>query len=43
MERYRLRATAGGPAGSSPLVVSFLDTDADREAVPHVVLGHSTR
>ncbi|MCM9076991.1 MULTISPECIES: hypothetical protein [Streptomyces] len=42
-ERYRLRATAGGPTGSSPLVVSFIDTDADGEVAAHVVLGHSTR
>ncbi|MFE5556983.1 hypothetical protein [Streptomyces sp. NPDC056544] len=42
-ERYRLRATAGGPTGSSPVVVSFIDTDAGGEAVAHVVLGHSTR
>ncbi|MFE0634567.1 hypothetical protein [Streptomyces sp. NPDC058875] len=42
VERYRLRATAGGPTGSTPLVVSFVDTDADREATPHVLLGHST-
>ncbi|WP_158879842.1 hypothetical protein [Streptomyces sp. NRRL F-4428] len=42
-ERYRLRATAGGPTGSSPVVVSFIDTDADREAAAHVLLGHSTR
>ncbi|MFC9292835.1 hypothetical protein ACFTWH_29880 [Streptomyces sp. NPDC057011] len=43
VERYRLRATAGGPAGSTPLMVSFIDTDADREVVSHVVLAHSTR
>ncbi|MGW7437148.1 hypothetical protein [Streptomyces sp. NPDC054849] len=43
VERYRLRATAGGPTGSSPVVVSFIDTDADREVAAHVVLGHSTR
>ncbi|MFD7787385.1 hypothetical protein ACFV4Q_30465 [Streptomyces nojiriensis] len=42
-ERYRLRATAGGPMGSSPVVVSFIDTDADGQAAAHVVLGHSTR
>ncbi|MER6450057.1 hypothetical protein [Streptomyces venezuelae] len=42
-ERYRLRATAGGPTGSSPVVVSFIDTDADGEVAAHVVLGHSTR
>ncbi|MGP3689987.1 hypothetical protein ACTVZO_35715 [Streptomyces sp. IBSNAI002] len=42
-ERYRLRATAGGPTGSSPLVVSFIDTDADRQAASHVVLAHTTR
>lgn len=43
VERYRIRATPGGPTGSSPVVVSFIDTDADREAAPHVILGHSTR
>lgn len=43
VERYRLRATVGGPTGSSPLVVSFIDTDADREAAAHVVLSHTTR
>ncbi len=43
IERYRLRATAGGPTGSSPVVVSFIDTDADREIAAHLVLGHSTR
>ncbi|MEU9148452.1 hypothetical protein [Streptomyces sp. NPDC048349] len=43
VERYRLRATAGGPAGSSPLVVAFIDTDAHREAAAHVVLAHTTR
>ncbi|MFI8344726.1 hypothetical protein ACIF8W_32310 [Streptomyces sp. NPDC085639] len=42
VERYRLRATAGGPTGSSPVVVSFIDTDADREVAAHVLLGHST-
>ncbi|MGW6784512.1 hypothetical protein [Streptomyces sp. NPDC054987] len=42
-ERYRLRATAGGPTGSSPVVVSFIETDTDREAAAHVLLGHSTR
>ncbi|KOG45831.1 hypothetical protein ADK75_29905 [Streptomyces virginiae] len=42
VERYRLRATAGGPTGSSPVVVSFIDTDADREVAAHVVLGHTT-
>ncbi|WP_314247263.1 hypothetical protein [Streptomyces sp. DSM 40907] len=42
-ERYRLRATAGGPTGSSPVVVSFIDTDNDRAVAAHVVLGHSTR
>ncbi|WP_405790245.1 hypothetical protein [Streptomyces sp. NBC_01367] len=42
-ERYRLRATAGGPTGSSPVVVSFIDTDAGGQAAAHVVLGHSTR
>ncbi|MFC9818202.1 hypothetical protein ACFVJM_39865 [Streptomyces virginiae] len=42
IERYRLRATAGGATGSSPVVVSFIDTDADREAAAHVLLGHST-
>lgn len=43
VEHYRLRATAGGPTGSSPVVVSFIDTDADREVAAHVVLAHSTR
>ncbi|MEV7445493.1 hypothetical protein AB0O22_30905 [Streptomyces sp. NPDC091204] len=43
VERYRLRATAGGPTGSSPVVVSFVDTDADREVAAHVVLAHATR
>lgn len=43
IERYRLRATAGGPTGSSPVVVSFIDTDTDREVAAHVLLGHSTR
>ncbi|MFF4423058.1 hypothetical protein ACFY04_20140 [Streptomyces sp. NPDC001549] len=42
-ERYRLRATAGGPTGSSPVVVSFIDTDADSVVAAHVVLGHSAR
>ncbi|MEU9253057.1 hypothetical protein AB0D66_14565 [Streptomyces sp. NPDC048270] len=42
-ERYRLRATAVGATGSSPLVVSFIDTDADREAAARVVLAHTTR
>ncbi|MFE9463162.1 hypothetical protein ACFYNW_05720 [Streptomyces virginiae] len=42
IERYRLRATTGGPTGSSPVVMSFIDTDADREAAAHVLLGHST-
>ncbi|MFB7463505.1 hypothetical protein ACFCZ1_08350 [Streptomyces sp. NPDC056224] len=43
VERYRLRATAGGPAGSSPLVVSFIDTDTDEEATARVPLAHTTR
>ncbi|MGT2532185.1 hypothetical protein ACU4GG_37870 [Streptomyces nojiriensis] len=43
VERYRMRATAGGPTGSSPVIVSFIDTDADRDAAAHLVLGHSTR
>ncbi|OEJ34926.1 hypothetical protein [Streptomyces subrutilus] len=43
VERYRLRATAGGPTGSSPLMVSLIDTDADREAGARVVLAHITR
>ncbi|WP_158780903.1 hypothetical protein [Streptomyces sp. NRRL S-237] len=42
-ERYRLSATAGGPMGSSPVVVSFIDTDADSQVAAHVVLEHSTR
>ncbi|MER5872775.1 hypothetical protein [Streptomyces sp. NPDC002044] len=40
---YRLRANAAGPAGSTPVVVSFIDTDADREAAGHVNLVHATR
>lgn len=43
VERYRLRADAAGPAGSTPVIVSFIDTDADREAAGHVNLGHATR
>lgn len=43
VERYRLRAAAGGPAGSTPLMVSFIDTDTDREVASGVVLPHSTR
>ncbi|MGW7453657.1 hypothetical protein [Streptomyces sp. NPDC054787] len=43
VERYRLSATAGGPTGSTPVMVSFIDTDGDREAAAHVNLGHSTR
>ncbi|MFG2709990.1 hypothetical protein ACGFX2_05425 [Streptomyces goshikiensis] len=27
-ERFRLRATAGGPTGSSPVMISAIDTDA---------------
>ncbi|MCX4539600.1 hypothetical protein [Streptomyces sp. NBC_01565] len=27
-ERYRLRATSGGPAGSTPVMISAIDTDA---------------
>ncbi|MFE6909868.1 hypothetical protein [Streptomyces erythrochromogenes] len=42
VERYRLRAAADGPTGSTPVVVSFVDTDTDREAAAHVLLGHST-
>ncbi|MFD3538973.1 hypothetical protein ACFWUQ_05675 [Streptomyces sp. NPDC058662] len=42
VERYRLRAGAGGPTGSSPLMVSFLDTDAHREAAPHVAVPHTS-
>ncbi|MFI7353835.1 hypothetical protein ACIBTP_07795 [Streptomyces avidinii] len=42
VERYRMRATAGGPTGSSPVVVSFIDTDTDHDVAAHVVLGHST-
>ncbi|MFD7256463.1 hypothetical protein [Streptomyces sp. NPDC059874] len=42
VERYRMRATAGGPTGSSPVVVSFIDTDAD-QVVGHISLGHTTR
>ncbi|WP_412075274.1 hypothetical protein ACLF6K_04720 [Streptomyces xanthophaeus] len=43
VERYRLRATAGGPTGSSPVVVSFIDTDADRQVAGRVSLPHNTR
>lgn len=43
VERYRLRATAAGPAGSTPVTVSFIDTDGDREAAAHVNLDHTTR
>ncbi|MFD3696105.1 hypothetical protein ACFWUZ_08075 [Streptomyces sp. NPDC058646] len=43
VERYRLRATAGGPTGSSPVVVSFIDTDTDRQVAGHVSLPHGTR
>ncbi|MEU9088369.1 hypothetical protein [Streptomyces sp. NPDC048357] len=43
VERYRLRATTGGPTGSSPVVVSFIDTDTDRAVAAHVVLAHATR
>ncbi|MFG2997010.1 hypothetical protein [Streptomyces sp. NPDC048340] len=42
-ERYRLRATAGGPTGSTPLMVYFVDTDGDRTAATHVYLPHTTR
>ncbi|MGO4461606.1 hypothetical protein AB4039_30570, partial [Streptomyces sp. M-16] len=31
-EHYRLRATAGGPTGSSPLMVRAIDTDAPEGA-----------
>ncbi|WCD90463.1 hypothetical protein KPP03845_106891 [Streptomyces xanthophaeus] len=43
VERYRLRATVGGPTGSSPLMVSFIDTDADRQVATRIVLPHNTR
>ncbi|MEU4733299.1 hypothetical protein [Streptomyces sp. NPDC023588] len=43
VERYRLSATAGGPTGTTPVMVSFIDTDGDREAAAHLNLGHSTR
>ncbi|MCY0941108.1 hypothetical protein [Streptomyces antarcticus] len=43
VERYRLEANAAGPAGSTPVVVSFIDTDADREAAGHVNIVHATR
>ncbi|MGW0363800.1 hypothetical protein [Streptomyces sp. NPDC002990] len=42
VERYRLRATAGGATGSSPLMVSFIDTDADRSVATRVSLPHTT-
>ncbi|MFD3325426.1 hypothetical protein [Streptomyces sp. NPDC058701] len=43
VERYRLRANAAGPVGSTPVIVSFIDTDADREAAGHVNLLNTTR
>ncbi|MEU9104390.1 hypothetical protein AB0D54_08470 [Streptomyces xanthophaeus] len=43
VERYRLRATVGGPTGNSPLMVSFIDTDADRQAATRISLPHNTR
>lgn len=48
-ERYRLRATATGPTGSSPLMVRAVDTDApegtpeERERPGYSSLPHSTR
>ncbi|MDX2388872.1 hypothetical protein NJL88_01975 [Streptomyces sp. DK15] len=48
-ERYRLRATATGPTGSSPLEVRLLDTDAPegageaRERPARLALPHTTR
>ncbi|MFJ5807606.1 hypothetical protein [Streptomyces sp. NPDC093093] len=48
-EHYRLRATATGPTGSSPVVVDAIDTDApsgtsrDRERPGHFSLPHTTR
>ncbi|MFF3017674.1 hypothetical protein [Streptomyces sp. NPDC057939] len=48
-ERYRLRATSGGPTGSSPLEVRLLDTDAPagageaRERPARISLPHTTR
>jgi hypothetical protein len=48
-EHYRLRATAAGPTGSSPLMVSVIDTDAPDDAPEaaarpgYVSLPHTTR
>ncbi|MET9604310.1 hypothetical protein ABZZ17_04485 [Streptomyces sp. NPDC006512] len=48
-ERYRLRATATGPTGSSPLEVRALDTDApegageELERPARLTLPHTTR
>ncbi|MFE2283219.1 hypothetical protein ACFXDJ_03455 [Streptomyces sp. NPDC059443] len=42
VERYRLRATAGGPTGSTPLMVYFIDTDAHQSAAAHTNLPSST-
>ncbi|WP_371675148.1 hypothetical protein [Streptomyces sp. NBC_01276] len=48
-EHYRLRATAGGPTGSSPLMVRAIDTDApegtpeERERPAASSLPHRTR
>ncbi|MCY0931849.1 hypothetical protein OTB20_37870 [Streptomyces sp. H27-H1] len=42
VERYRLRATAGGPTGSTPLMVYVIDTDADRSAATYQYLPHTT-
>ncbi|MEU9419957.1 hypothetical protein [Streptomyces sp. NPDC048272] len=48
-EHYRLRATATGPTGASPVVIDAIDTDApsgtptERERPGHFSLPHTTR
>ncbi|MBW5482323.1 hypothetical protein [Streptomyces bambusae] len=41
-ERYRLRATAAGPSGSTPLMVTLVDTDTDT-TVARTTIPHTTR
>ncbi|MEU7033525.1 hypothetical protein ABZ958_07560 [Streptomyces sp. NPDC046237] len=49
VERYRLRALGSGPAGSTPLMMSLVDTDApagaslQRVRPAYVSLPHTTR
>ncbi|WTW98987.1 hypothetical protein OG216_39115 [Streptomycetaceae bacterium NBC_01309] len=50
IERYRIRATATGPVGSTPLVVDLVNTDAPDSAMltsearpAHVAIPHTTR